>query len=250
MVINGVDFLDINDYEGIIINLKDNHYVVDVTGNHYFKVEKTGKSFTETINDLDDEKKFFEIVRYYLRNNKINEVINKTVISDYKGTFKVVCSSCKRILAINSGIELSNKINNAIMDKYYFDRYEYCFNNDIKEILCSYGLGLMKYGETLILSSEYDKFCDADLLSDIDYEFLKKLLLDKFDYKTKASIKYETKKTCFGFSLNKAYLINGKLKIDLGFVKTTTLINYIYKIIYYYNNDLQNLQSKQLKLKI
>lgn len=242
MIIINKECLNKNNYESIFMDLMGTKFEVKIIGNEYMLTNKSNEQFSEKLVNLNDLECVNEIVDYFLRNNTINEINNKEYINDYDW-YTTIKSISNRLLALKLGNnETCKLVCNSILKKYYFDRYNYCFNNDISEIDCNnYSI---KYGDKLVLRSEYDEKNNVELLVDEDVDFLYKLIFNKLDYKNEAYLIEEEKN---GFNHKLIYLINGDMKIKIN---STLIKNYIYDIIYQYNNQLMMQEEKQLKLKI
>ena len=241
MKIIGEQCLNKNNYDSIIMNLSTSKFKVDVIGNENLLTEHSVDSFVSSINNLNDSVKTIKIINYFFRNNMICEINNFDSIQNYSGCYTTVKSVGNRMLAIKFGDNDTYKpICSAIINKYYSDRYKYCYENDIKEISCSNDC--IKYKDKLVLRLEYDK---CDILAKSEERFLEELILDKLDYINKAYIVKESKIEKNGFKHTVSYLINGNTKIQIN---TLVIINIVNKIISKYNKELVKREEKQLKI--
>lgn len=126
----GKKHLNSNMYKKIRITEKNNEIVINTTPDERFaKIEKLKLStpyITDVIGQLSEEEKVEEIVKYFLRNNVICELIQKSdsiVVGSTSGTQLVICLSKK----------FSN-ILNIIIEKYEIDRLKFLNQSDIKNV--------------------------------------------------------------------------------------------------------------------
>lgn len=81
--------------------------------------ELVGKRFTSTLKGLSDEEKMNEIIRYFLRNNTIYEIIDEVYSAEL---YTVIKGLGGRSLRISERHTLSDEILKEIYFKYYIDR--------------------------------------------------------------------------------------------------------------------------------
>lgn len=81
------------------------------------KYDQVGTRFTTTLKGLTDEEKINEIIRYFLRNNTICEIIDY-----YYSDYFIIKTLGDRTLKISEKHVLSKEILDEIYFKYYTDR--------------------------------------------------------------------------------------------------------------------------------
>lgn len=123
MDIKNRKYLDANTYDSISIckNINVSQVRNDWANGETCKVpvEHVGNRFTQEIKNLTDEEKVNEIIRYFLRNNTIYEVINECHSSIM---YTVIKALGDRSLRISERHTLSKETLDEIYFKYYIDR--------------------------------------------------------------------------------------------------------------------------------
>lgn len=134
MKINGIKHLNSNWYDYILIrNVKLDDTCIDVKNTNKHKTIKSSKCFFDSIKKLNDRDKINEIIRYYLRNNKIHSLENNAILNYYDGNFIAIEGTRNLYLQLTDGT-LDKEVLDEIKEKYIKDRYEYLFNNEFKRI--------------------------------------------------------------------------------------------------------------------
>ena len=134
MKINGLKHLNSNWYNYIMIrNLNSDEIKVNVKNDDNIKTIKNNNTFYDSIKDLTDKEKTNEIIRYYLRNNKIHCINGNAQLDNYDGYFIVIEGSRNLYLQLKEDT-IDKKIIKEIKEKYIKDRYEYLFGNYFKKI--------------------------------------------------------------------------------------------------------------------
>ena len=247
MIINGSKYLNKNNYNRIILDLLKNDCndcYVKVKCEKDYPTIKEDSLFMNDLKKLNDDEKAMAIVDHYLRNNKIKSLIEDERIIGYSGVFAVAHSRNNQLALKLKNDELGKNIIKKVLKRYYYDRYDYCFNNVIKRICFS--TRMESYGNnTLTLLTLY---VDNDFyLTKDNAQFLKELILNKLDYENKAYIKYFkcSDDNCY-VPIFKKFLICGNLKIRL---EENIIDRYVSEIISEYNCELECRKVMQLKLK-
>ena len=138
MKINGIKHINNNFYDYIMIrNLYLDETRIDTKSDLNIDTLKSSKTFYNSIKHLNEKEKINEIIRYYLRNNKIYSISDKCVLSHYDGYFTVIEGNRNLYLQMKED-SLDKKILNEIKEKYIMDRYEYITNNNLNKIDISY----------------------------------------------------------------------------------------------------------------
>lgn len=138
MKINGLKHLNNNFYDYIMIRNLDMEYTkIDVKSDLKIDTLKNKNTFYNNIKNLSEKDKIKEIIRYYLRNNKIYSITDKCELSHYDGYFTVIEGNRNLYLQLKEN-SLDKEILNEIKEKYIMDRYQYVTKNDFNKIDISY----------------------------------------------------------------------------------------------------------------
>ena len=234
---NNKIYLNVNKYDCIVIRKIEDIYEVIA---HNKETKKT----KDYLNYICPYEQIYEIINDYLLNNVINSIHKAEYLKEYYNEYLTVRSVNNNLIALFLDDEVKKIVFDKIIKKYYSDRNNYCFNNDIKEIHSS--SNYMRYGDTLVLCTEYDKWFDYDAFTDYDDEFMEKVLLYKLDHINYASIVFETVKDDNGLAKEISYLVNKNLKIALTSID---VLNYVYKQLHFYNSSLKIEENKKLTLR-
>ena len=243
MKLVGRQYLNKNNYDKLIIDQCKDEVEVKFTSTDKLSRIESKDYFTDLLVGLSDEEKVIKIVKHFLRNSNINEIINKTYLPRYEGWFSVIKGMNNRLLALKLlDNDLSKKITKLIFDKYKADRYKYYLENEVKYI----GSSSYKrsYGNYSILNTREEKLIENEK------EFLKYLIESKLNYVNEACIRrleyYSDILDHIDFG---DYLICGDLKIGIG---SNLIYKELFKIIDEYNYELKKNKEEnyQLKLKI
>lgn len=134
MKISSLKHLNSNWYNTIMIrNLNSCETKVDVKCYDKIQTTKSNYTFYNHIKNLNDKDKIKEIIRYYLRNNKIYSLEDDAIIKHYDGNFIAIEGTRNLYLQLSEG-SLDKEILDEIKEKYIRDRYEFLFNNTFKNI--------------------------------------------------------------------------------------------------------------------
>ena len=115
-------YLDANTYDSISICKNINVSQVRnswANGGTGVPVEHVGNRFTQELKKMSDEEKVNEIIRHFLRNNTICEIINEVHSAIM---YTVIKALGDRSLRISESHILSKEIIDEIYFKYYIDR--------------------------------------------------------------------------------------------------------------------------------
>lgn len=144
MKINGLKHLNSNWYDSIMIrNINKNETIVDVKNSTKIDTIKSDSSFYNEIKKLSDKEKIAEIIKYYLRNNRIISIKSKEELEKYKGEFLTIRGSRDLYLQLDKN-SVDKNIINLIINKYIQDR-KCVYNNTLKNIKVSFGEGESYY---------------------------------------------------------------------------------------------------------
>lgn len=244
MKIFGEKFLNENNYNAILIDLKDREFKVKVTGNPQVD-SKVNNNFMKSLEELNDNNKIVSITNYFLENSSLVEVArggmlkNQFLSKDY--TIARSKSGNVLILKLNSS-KLSNNLIKLVDLKYSKDRYNYYLENKLSSIYLS-NQDVKKYNEDA-LYLRADKKCGKLYLENVERKDLTEILNSKFDNLNKASI---------GEFIPNHYtnrLVCGDLNVNVQNIET--LVDAVRDIVNKYNDKLDNKEIEkgfQLKLK-
>lgn len=122
MDIKNRKYLDANTYDSISICKNINVSQVRTSwanGGTGVPLEQVGNIFTQKLKNLSDEEKVNEIIRHFLRNNTIYEIINEVHSATMYTVIKALGDRSLKISEIHT---LSKEILDEIYFKYYIDR--------------------------------------------------------------------------------------------------------------------------------
>ena len=252
MKIEGEKYLNQNTYDKLIIDLaRDERRIKFVCQKPIATVpsdnkllKKYKKSYKSDINVQDEM--ILEILEHFLVNTSISKITSSKHIPYYKGYYSTVESNSRTLMIrLMKDSFFNNDINKRIVDSYYFNRSKYCFNkdNEIESIGHYLGDGGTSFKKGKILLP----FKDADSyeLHEKDQQFLRELLLYRFDGDHDANITWETYKTEYGGTYCRDIIKCGDFKTKLDYYSKS----WVEPIISEYNNELRAAREKQLVLK-
>lgn len=254
MKFNGLKHLNSNWYDYIMIrNLNSYETKIDVKCSDKINTLKSNPTFYNNIKCLDDKNKINEIIRYYLRNNKIHSLEDNAIIKHYDGNFIAIEGTRNLYLQLKED-SLDKEILDEIKEKYIRDRYEYLFNNDFQNIeIClreketSYYTYIENEEEILSISLIVK---DKTLL-DFERKFFDKFIKYIFD-KTDKKINYYVNGLSVYYARNFYNLKFGEFfglyfKSDKFLIKANkSLFNDLYSLMISHNNKIEDVKKLQL----
>ncbi|MBQ3021144.1 MAG: hypothetical protein IJD92_02830 [Bacilli bacterium] len=191
MKINGLKHLNNNWYDSIMIrNTDSNETKINIKNKDNIN-SIYNSSFSDSIKYLSEKDKINEIIRYYLRNNKIYSINDKTKLEYYDGYFIAIEGTRNLYLQLKDN-SIDKEVLEEIKEKYISDRYEYLYNLDIKNIDFSYFIDESSYYVSKYRNEVEDvlniqlKSNDNKVLSKFEKDFLLdyiKYLFSKTDQK-------------------------------------------------------------------
>lgn len=203
--IRGLDWLNANYYDGIVITQKEDNYIVNVRGKkNKFSMIKLSNKFSDRLNGLDDIDKIDNIVDYFLEYEKIIYIRDDDYINYYFGKYSSV--RCFKNLSLQLNNSKMEQIFNKILRKYQMDRRVFVYDNSN---INNYKFNMSyksSYGFSVRDCIEFDLKCNDRKLIDFEFEFFNGFLEDKLSkYQDVATIE---KKEIFN--------VFGDVYIDLG----------------------------------
>lgn len=261
--INGITQLNANVFNEITITEETTgEYVVDVYGGG--SVKTSNNKFSKEIENMELEDKIIAIVERYLNNFKINGYTGMVGVLRRAGYNVVYGSSGDILLRLRLFDSKFNDVSKKIMTKYLHDRYNFCWNEDIKLFKLSLDFRGSRYDMKVVECEDCtkndfcyrdqtircDRYCDLTLRTDdkgnvvdFDRKFIEEFLNYKFwEYGKEIDITLNYQR--FGsnphaFSHN--YVINcGDIKI---LVPDEMGLNFIFEMVYKYNDELYNIEK-------
>lgn len=255
--IKGIDYLDQNDYEKIIIIENTNNYVIDVIGpEDETKKIKSINKWSNALNGKSDEEIINSIIEYYLDYSIINQINDHEVIPNYNFLFN--CIRGTRQLYLNLSNKKIEEVKSKIRMKYYIDREKMIEKNkDIKNYCLNISRGMCykkEGGNNLtdsitinLLGCINQKNGTKDITQD-EKIFLQDFLYSKFSGKD-CFINIEDKNLYFEECekyINLGYFITcDDLCISIN---DRNLLPEIVSVVDKHNKQIENAKKLQLKL--
>lgn len=254
--INGLKYLDSNNYDSIMIRGNEN-YQIDVKSqnlefnqllvSHKFQGQPVSTKFSTEIKNQTDEEKIREIVKKYLEYSVISEIANVYHISHYDGWFNKISGTRNLYLQISN--PNFKDIYQMILRKYIDDRLKFCsVNSEINNIVidCSINSSYsLKQGNINFVLMK-----DENGIAKIEKEFFKELISNKLNQVNKPAV---LSHNCIIINdvntkimIGTIYLNCGNLNIEIK--GDMELFKMLEEIIREYNNDLEQTKKMQLKL--
>lgn len=166
--IKGIKRLNANSFEQINISEEEgkNEYLVRVfDGSVSPNGSCVGVSFSEQIKGMSSEEKVIEVIQRYLDNFKINGVTSLVSSGHRKGRWiHVYGANGSRILRLQLFNSKFDEIFKIISNKYFNDRYDLFWNDDIKKIKLSLSTKKSSYSVYPIECEE----CERDVICSED----------------------------------------------------------------------------------
>lgn len=254
MKFNGLKYLNSNWYDYIMIrNLYLDETKIDIKCNDKIDNITISPIFYDNIKKLSDKDKINEIIRYYLRNNKIHSLEDNAILNYYEGNFIAIEGTRNLYLQLKED-SIDNEIKKEIKEKYIKDRYEYIFNNNFKNIeICllesetSYSTYIENEEEILSINLMNREKNLLPFEKEFFNEFIKYLFNTtnkKIDYYVKGASVHYLKNfqnlkfgEFFGF-----YFKSDKFLIKVN----KSLFNDLYYLMIEHNNKIDNIKKLQL----
>ena len=143
MKIVGAKHINSNFYDSLMIRSKKEGLQIDAKGSNKINTKIEKQSFCNLIKKLSDKEQINEIIRYYLRNNKICKLRNGYV-EYYDGKFIIVEGSRNLYIQVQKS-SVDTNILKDIIKKYKNDRLNFLYNNNFKNIEIYFGGDEMSY---------------------------------------------------------------------------------------------------------
>ena len=255
--IKGIDFLDRNNYDKMIIAVKRNNYIVEVIGieKEYKTIDRDNR-WSNILDSKSDEEKIEELINYYLDYSNINEINQYEFIPCYDGLFYGIKGT--RQLYMNLNNVKFKDIYSRIQTKYINNRMVFLEKNkDIK----NYSIGISR--GTSYKKEQYNYLPDSitiklqgcinqrngikDIVQE-EKQFLQEFLYDKFsEQESFAHIEDRNlhSEDCENY-VNLGYHVTcGDLSIGIDNVE---LLPDVVHVVEKYNKERKDAKIKQLKL--
>ena len=231
--------INTNTYNRLVIRQTKDTFTLCVSGDNSIDLSKeANKKFTDSLKKKTEQEKIFCIIKYFLENNKICEINDKTILNYYQELFMVI-KSVDKILGLKLNDYENSEIMSVIMNKYFLDRQEFINEN---QNINQYYLSLHKNRTMYSLDGSSINLCIATSLVKNERLFLEKLIVEKLMQREETSKIVESK--FYNFS-NDSYFDCDCLKCsDLKIRIPDKLIPFVKKISTECN------KKKQLKLEV
>lgn len=253
MEINGVKYLDANDYYRIVIT-EEEDLKINVNGKILYPIGKLENSISGILKDKTNPEVISYIVDYFLNYNKICS-LEDNVNYRYKRYIKVSSPRAELLLKILPTKE-NKEILKRIFNKFKYDRSKLLYNNEYDRYIIKISNDKTGYynenfdGRNEIYITLHFQYLDSknyDISSD-EKEFIESFIKYKLDNKNSKS-QVTHGKLYFpqfkNFLESEPCLLCEELIITSR-VKIFTKI--LEKISSSHNNELDNINKKQLKL--
>jgi hypothetical protein len=247
VIIKGIENLDANDYEKMIIKQKGDDYQVTIKGQtQYMKVITSGKISDELKNATGNDQ-IKRLVEYFLNYSKINCLMN----IGYDGRFTTAKGS--RHLELQMGKNSQRDIFEMVIEKYINDRLN--FVSSMKsvsyyEFSCSSthtSYGFKENGHEPSIS--FNLIGNNGRLHAFEREFLEGFIENVLEHAgERATLGRKRQMDSNGrFSLeDEVYFTCGDIKIKL--FKDATIITEVQKMVQSHNKIIESSKAKQFKL--
>lgn len=242
MELNGVRYLDANDYYRIVITEEDD-LKVDVNGKILYKGCIEQNSFSKSLSSKTNYEAINYIVNYFLNYNRVC-MLDDSVYFQEKKYIKVSSSRAELLLKLLPTKE-NNRVISKIIEKFKNDRIRVLYENDYDKY--NIKLSHNKAGYYTLNSDNGNidivihkpVFEKDDTISNSERNFLKNLIihiLDKKDNEAEVLRNYDN----FTYTLE----CDG-LKFSSDSMSVTNVFD---EVSLLHNNKLDNANKKQLKL--
>lgn len=141
VVIKGLKKLDSNWFEAINISedKKNSEYLIRVFNEDFLQNgNNVGISFSEQIKEMGAEEKIIEVINRYLKDTKINAITAPMYSGHRSGKWvNIYGNNGTKILRLQLFNSMFAEIFKKIQMKYFNDRYEFFWRDDVKKIKLS-----------------------------------------------------------------------------------------------------------------
>lgn len=247
--ITGAEFLDDNNYKGIIINENNKEYEIIVNGPYNNKTFDLEKKFYSTLNDKTDIEKIIEIIKLYLKENKITELNDNRRVKCLSGEYLLAGDGNKYLSILTKKFKYG-AIYDTIINKFYYDRDEFFKQNkDINRIeinmkgYSTYKVKKDVYGDYL----ELNLFSTEGVLTIEDEMFLTKLIYNKLK-ESNHPVELENK-NLYSEEIEAYYNLGYDLTCGNIYmsINNADLLPTVTKAVVMYEKQKENLENKKVK---
>ena len=250
MKIDGVKYLDANNFDRIIIRDKKG-LNVKVNSKLDYVTEKSSNPFSKELKESNDINSILKIVNYFLRNNVINKLEDEVYIPYYIDSFSCIGSNDKRLYLQILSNYTTRLMTKNIINKYHYDRNKVVYNLDDIDFYnicisyCGTSYDVQRLKENKVLNIHLKKKMNKNELEDVEKKFIIDFIKYKLDvYEEFAQLKYHVNFKNDYF-LSGWYLTCNNLCIR---VEDSILLPILNKIIFEHNEIIRNQNRLQLKL--
>lgn len=252
--INGLKYLDANDYSRIIVRQSPYKFQVDIKPGKHSELPKIGSDYkmSSSFDRTDEVGTIEKIIESFLRNATIDTVIDPAVLPLYDGNFSVVKGT--RELDMRLFNQHFKSIGRKVMDKYILDRLVFCEENkDINRVELYTTSRTSSYVKKDGNFGNYMQFylkTNNNKLMGFESEFLKKFLMEKFISEDKSAIIREetfhsvTQDTDISLGM---YVTCGNF---VAKITSSAIKPIVSEVVCKYNQNKEEQESNQLKLKL
>lgn len=252
IVIKGLNHLDANNYNRIMIREENGNYLINIKNNKgKYDGLKTSYRISDILDEQTNEEIIMTIIESFLRNSKINKIKDNEFLDRYNGKFTVVKGTRELDLQVfNPKLSIISKI---IINKYLNDRLEFCDKGNINSYEIEPTYNKTSYKE---INTVFGKVKRLELLqrngktAAFEQSFLKEFISEKLCNQNEIAkivhrgictpvnchyVPTETCLTCGNFHIK---LLNPNMD----------LLNEVTEVVNTYNKEREESKKMQLKL--
>lgn len=130
MKINGVKYLDANNFDKLIIREKKDDINIKATSNCAYETDKLKYPISKELRTMNSDDAKFEVIDYFLRNNIITCLKDEVYLSYYEGRFSKIGTPGRELYLQAIMTPNSKKMVKNIFEKFYFDRTKEIYGID------------------------------------------------------------------------------------------------------------------------
>lgn len=267
--IKGLKYLDSNYFEQVTIVDTGDYIDIDVKEDViFFDTTSVGNKFSEQLRGMSDDEIILAVVQRFLDSLKLNGLTDVGKEPSKIREYSVVCAGYgEKLLKFRLDGSKFKVISKMVGDKYLQDRYDYIWNNDVKNIKISFSPDVSRYDRCVLDCPECkfngncygneDARCNPYInfvlqvdengrVLDFERKFMKDLLYYKFGkYGEKIRIKkiYEDVPWDYKSKITEYILECGDMKV---FIPYNDSMKFIFNIVDEYNKELVNIKDNVL----
>lgn len=247
VIIKGIENLDANDYEKMIIKQKGDDYQVTIKGQTKYTKVTTPNKISDELKDAEDNDKIQRLVEYFFNYSKIN------CMMDIGSDGRSITAKGSRQLELQMGKKGHKDIFYMVTEKYLNDRLSFVSSMtsvSYYEFSCNSthtSYSVKENGNEPCIC--FDLIRDNGQLCEYEMEFLSNFISGILENASgKATIGRKRLMDPHGkfSSADEIYFTCGDVKIKL--FKDATIITEVQKMVQSHNKIIESSKAKQFKL--